>query len=109
MHRFWVIIGSVFALAVVFGSSFGDRADARVIRDIESCVRNCIFEDGNIYSLMECIGLCSRYPRAHPLMQYRSRGGLSTRSDCREAARAMFPQESRYRRLVRHICKSHLH
>jgi hypothetical protein len=108
MHRFLITIGGVLTSVIVFWSSFVDPADARVIRDIESCVRNCIFEDGNIYSLMECIGLCSRYPRAHPLVQYRSRGEL-TRSECRAAARAMFPQESRYRRLVRRTCRNHLH
>jgi hypothetical protein len=107
MRRFWITISGVITSVILFCSCFVDLAGARsCCNDIQQCVRQCIEEDGDIYGMMECIGYCSRFRPRHPVFQSRS-GGELTRSECREAARVMFPQESRYRRELRRLCRMH--
>ena len=113
MRRFWITISGVITLVILFFFCFVDRAGARsCCRDINQCVSWCIEENRNIYDLMECVALCSRFgePRP-PVFQSRSRGELSgvglTRSECRKAARLLSPQDFRHRKELKHLCQMH--
>jgi hypothetical protein len=113
MRRFWITISGVITSVILFCFCFVDPTGARsCCRDINQCVSQCIEWDGSIYDLMECIGLCSRFggPRP-PVFQSRSRGELRgvglTRSECRKAARLLFPQDFRHRREARRLCILH--
>ena len=116
MRRFWITISGVITLVILFCFCFVDRAGARsCCRDINQCVSRCNEESDNIYALMECIGLCSRFggPRPPGHFQSRSLGELRgvglTRHECRKAARILSPQDFRHRKELKHLCISHLH
>ena len=109
MRRFWITISGVITSVILFCFGFVDPAGARsCCKDINQCVSRCIEENGDIYGLMECIGYCSKFGR-RGVVQYRSGGELRgeglTRSECRKAARVVFPQEFRHRREFRHLCR----
>jgi hypothetical protein len=111
MRGVWITISGVITSVILFYVCFADPAGARsCCRDINECVNLCIDESrgGSIYELMECIGYCSRFGR-RGVFDFRSRGDLRgeglTRSECRKAARALFPQEFKHRREFRHSCR----
>ena len=112
MRRFWITISGVITSVILFCFCFVDAAGARsCCRDINQCVSWCIEADGDIYSLMECIGLCSRFGGpGHPRnFQSRLRGVELTRRECRKAARLLSPQDFRHRKELKHLCISRLH
>ena len=114
MRRFCIIIFGAITSVILFCFCFVDPAGARsCCRDINQCVSRCNEESDNIYALMECIGLCSRFggPRPPGHFQSRSRGELRgvelTRRECRKAAKLLFPQDFRHRKEVRRLCILH--
>ena len=94
MRRFSITISSVVTSVVLYCFCFVDPAGAwSCCRDINQCVSRCIEADGDIYSQMECIGLCSQFGGpGHPRnFQSRLRGVELTRRECRKAARLLSP------------------
>ena len=76
MRRFSITISSVVTSVVLFCFCFVDPAGARsCCRDINQCVSYCIEEDGDIYGLMECIGLLFAVRRGVASRNVQSRSG----------------------------------
>lgn len=110
MLRHW--LASSAAIVVVIAASLIPlpSAEALVVRDVETCVRVCLIQFnryGDIYAAMQCIGSCSRYAPRGVGAQYRLRGDL-TRNDCRETARAVFPDDRSQRRGLMRWCSNQL-
>ena len=110
MHRYWITSSAAIVAIIAAWTSHIPSANALVVRDVETCVRVCLIQFnryGDIYAAMQCIGACSRYAPRGLAAQYRWRGEL-TRNDCRETARAVFPDDRSQRRGLARWCRIHL-